>query len=223
MSSTNKHLLLLLLTNVQFVESIFVLELFTHPWMKREIWFLFGQKMSNVLESNIVSYVCACGHLNPITKLFFCRHCLKPRCGFCVCHEVSFPLIIAHNHKSYSVFAVVSWSYFFRWTHTFVTTAWKIFRRVKRNWRSIAVTNASNVQVVSIRYHPEQPLCIFHVKPMQKPTQHPLPHQVERTHHRQMVKRVHQKWHQRKCTICHAWHAVGRRVMSACPINRMVR
>lgn len=46
-------------------------------------------QMANILESNIVSYVCACGHLNPITKLFFCRHCLKPRCGFCVCHEVS--------------------------------------------------------------------------------------------------------------------------------------
>ncbi|XP_031629358.1 dynactin subunit 4 [Contarinia nasturtii] len=44
--------------------------------------------MANILESNVVSYVCACGHLNPITKLFFCRHCLKPRCGFCVCHEV---------------------------------------------------------------------------------------------------------------------------------------
>lgn len=44
--------------------------------------------MVNIFESNIVDYVCGCGHLNPITKLFFCRHCLKPRCGFCVCHEV---------------------------------------------------------------------------------------------------------------------------------------
>lgn len=45
--------------------------------------------MTKILELSPVNYVCACGHLNPITKLFFCRHCLKQRCGFCVCHEVS--------------------------------------------------------------------------------------------------------------------------------------
>lgn len=45
--------------------------------------------MANIVEPSCVNYVCSCGHLNPITKLYFCRHCLKLRCGFCVCHEVS--------------------------------------------------------------------------------------------------------------------------------------
>lgn len=53
--------------------------------------------MANFLESNVVNYVCACGHLNPITKLFFCRYCLKLRCGFCVCHEVISELIFFFN------------------------------------------------------------------------------------------------------------------------------
>ncbi|XP_049300134.1 dynactin subunit 4 [Anopheles funestus] len=37
---------------------------------------------------NRVEYACVCGLLNPLTKLYFCRHCMKLRCGFCVCHEV---------------------------------------------------------------------------------------------------------------------------------------
>ncbi|XP_053678465.1 dynactin subunit 4 [Anopheles nili] len=37
---------------------------------------------------NQVEYACVCGLLNPLTKLYFCRHCMKLRCGFCVCHEV---------------------------------------------------------------------------------------------------------------------------------------
>ncbi|XP_037026479.1 dynactin subunit 4 [Bradysia coprophila] len=44
--------------------------------------------MANIVEPSCVNYVCSCGHLNPITKLYFCRYCLKLRCGFCVCHEV---------------------------------------------------------------------------------------------------------------------------------------
>ncbi|EDW79842.1 uncharacterized protein Dwil_GK17803 [Drosophila willistoni] len=35
-----------------------------------------------------VKYACSCGILNPINKLFFCRHCPKLRCGYCVCHEI---------------------------------------------------------------------------------------------------------------------------------------
>lgn len=37
---------------------------------------------------NVVEYACVCGLLNPLTKLYFCRYCMKLRCGFCVCHEV---------------------------------------------------------------------------------------------------------------------------------------
>ncbi|XP_041769870.1 dynactin subunit 4 [Anopheles merus] len=37
---------------------------------------------------NRVEYACVCGLLNPLTKLYFCRHCMKLRCGFCVCQEV---------------------------------------------------------------------------------------------------------------------------------------
>lgn len=41
---------------------------------------------SAVLE--LVQYRCSCGSLRPICKLYFCRHCLDIRCGFCVSHEV---------------------------------------------------------------------------------------------------------------------------------------
>lgn len=44
--------------------------------------------MAEIFDSDVITYACACGHLNPIAKLFFCRHCLKLRCGFCVSHEV---------------------------------------------------------------------------------------------------------------------------------------
>ena len=36
----------------------------------------------------LVRYKCSCGCLKPISKLYFCRHCLDIRCGFCVSHEV---------------------------------------------------------------------------------------------------------------------------------------
>ena len=45
--------------------------------------------MANFMQDSVVKYACSCGILNPISKLFFCRHCPKLRCGFCVCHEVS--------------------------------------------------------------------------------------------------------------------------------------
>ncbi|XP_055711094.1 dynactin subunit 4 [Phlebotomus papatasi] len=44
--------------------------------------------MAHFLSNTTVQYVCACGILNPLTKLFFCRHCLALRCDFCLCHEV---------------------------------------------------------------------------------------------------------------------------------------
>lgn len=49
--------------------------------------------MAYFLGHNYVNYVCGCGILKPITKIYFCRHCLKIRCAFCVCHEVSISLI----------------------------------------------------------------------------------------------------------------------------------
>lgn len=35
-----------------------------------------------------VKYGCSCGSYHPITKIYFCRHCSKLRCGDCVSHEV---------------------------------------------------------------------------------------------------------------------------------------
>ncbi|EEB13065.1 dynactin subunit, putative [Pediculus humanus corporis] len=35
-----------------------------------------------------VRYVCTCGELKSITRIYFCRHCSAIRCGFCVSHEV---------------------------------------------------------------------------------------------------------------------------------------
>merc|ERR1712142_282567 len=36
----------------------------------------------------LVRYLCSCGLAQPLCKLYFCRHCLDLRCGFCVSHEV---------------------------------------------------------------------------------------------------------------------------------------
>ena len=38
--------------------------------------------------TELVRYKCSCGCLKPISQLYFCRHCLDVRCGFCVSHEV---------------------------------------------------------------------------------------------------------------------------------------
>uniref|UniRef100_A0A336KJC8 Dynactin subunit 4 n=1 Tax=Culicoides sonorensis TaxID=179676 RepID=A0A336KJC8_CULSO len=40
------------------------------------------------LQNGNVNYICSCKNLNPITKLYFCRHCLELRCGRCVGTEV---------------------------------------------------------------------------------------------------------------------------------------
>ncbi|XP_072939402.1 dynactin subunit 4 [Epargyreus clarus] len=44
--------------------------------------------MAYLTQPDYVKYVCSCGQMKPITSLYFCRHCLKIRCGFCICHEV---------------------------------------------------------------------------------------------------------------------------------------
>ncbi|CAG9135498.1 unnamed protein product [Plutella xylostella] len=44
--------------------------------------------MAYLTQPDYVTYVCSCGQLKPITSLYFCRHCLQIRCGFCICHEV---------------------------------------------------------------------------------------------------------------------------------------
>ncbi|XP_047528639.1 dynactin subunit 4 isoform X2 [Vanessa atalanta] len=44
--------------------------------------------MAYLTQPDYIKYVCSCGQLKPITNLYFCRHCLKIRCGFCICHEV---------------------------------------------------------------------------------------------------------------------------------------
>ena len=31
---------------------------------------------------------CSCGSSEPLSRLYFCRHCLDLRCGFCVAQEV---------------------------------------------------------------------------------------------------------------------------------------
>lgn len=44
--------------------------------------------MAYLIQPDYVKYMCSCGQQKPITSLYFCRHCLKIRCGFCICHEV---------------------------------------------------------------------------------------------------------------------------------------
>ena len=38
--------------------------------------------------SDRVRYGCSCGCARPVSRLYFCRHCLEPRCPHCVSHEV---------------------------------------------------------------------------------------------------------------------------------------
>ncbi|XP_012276685.1 dynactin subunit 4 [Orussus abietinus] len=44
--------------------------------------------MAYLFQPDYVRYACNCGSLKPISKIYFCRHCIKIRCGYCVCHEV---------------------------------------------------------------------------------------------------------------------------------------
>ncbi|XP_014468506.1 PREDICTED: dynactin subunit 4 [Dinoponera quadriceps] len=44
--------------------------------------------MTYLNQPDYVRYICNCGSLKPISKIYFCRHCLKIRCGYCVCQEV---------------------------------------------------------------------------------------------------------------------------------------
>lgn len=45
--------------------------------------------MSYLAQKEYVKYECTCGSLKTISNLYFCRHCLELRCGYCLCHEVS--------------------------------------------------------------------------------------------------------------------------------------
>uniref|UniRef100_T1JF52 Dynactin subunit 4 n=1 Tax=Strigamia maritima TaxID=126957 RepID=T1JF52_STRMM len=44
--------------------------------------------MVDLFNPDRVIYVCSCGADKPISRIYFCRHCLKLRCGNCVTHEV---------------------------------------------------------------------------------------------------------------------------------------
>ncbi|XP_063977538.1 dynactin subunit 4 [Diachasmimorpha longicaudata] len=44
--------------------------------------------MAYLFQPDYVKYTCSCGSLKPISRIYFCRHCLKIRCGYCVSHEV---------------------------------------------------------------------------------------------------------------------------------------
>ncbi|XP_071479567.1 dynactin subunit 4-like [Diadema antillarum] len=44
--------------------------------------------MASKLELQRVNILCSCGTRSPVTQLYFCKHCLKIRCGKCVAHEV---------------------------------------------------------------------------------------------------------------------------------------
>lgn len=59
--------------------------------------------MTHIVGPEVVKYACVCGLLKPISRLYFCRHCLELRCSFCVCHEVltAFQLNILYNTPRY--------------------------------------------------------------------------------------------------------------------------
>ncbi|XP_033110123.1 dynactin subunit 4-like [Anneissia japonica] len=44
--------------------------------------------MADLQQYEKVQILCSCGIRSPITKLYFCKHCMKLRCKRCVSHEV---------------------------------------------------------------------------------------------------------------------------------------
>ncbi|XP_035709730.1 dynactin subunit 4 isoform X2 [Folsomia candida] len=44
--------------------------------------------MAHVQQLEGAKYICCCGSLKPICSIYFCRHCLRLRCPYCVSHEV---------------------------------------------------------------------------------------------------------------------------------------
>ncbi|XP_071952009.1 dynactin subunit 4-like [Antedon mediterranea] len=46
------------------------------------------KKMADLQQYEKVQILCSCGIRSPITKLYFCKHCMKLRCKRCVSHEV---------------------------------------------------------------------------------------------------------------------------------------
>lgn len=98
--------------------------------------------MEFFLDPKIIEYACSCGNLSPLTKLFFCRHCLDVRCSFCCHHEVScwflfhIEILITRSHL--------------RWTHFRVPTAWKTFHHLKLNCEKTNAIRVSTAHHVSI-------------------------------------------------------------------------
>lgn len=178
--------------------------------------------MANCLESNVVTYACACGHLNPITKLFFCRHCLKLRCGFCVCHEVCVQRKTKKVRKSIRIVSnTIRFLSKFRSIHISAAFAWRIFHRRRRNWKNIDAINASNAQVVSTHCPHEPPL-------FKSVSQNPVApksmwNRIRTLLLQLLMPRNRRKLQHAKCTTYRAWRVDGHREMSACPIKPMVR
>lgn len=56
--------------------------------------------MTHLFQGHRVRLLCSCGLLRSITSIYFCRHCLKLRCGNCVSHEVSVRLALGSTIMS---------------------------------------------------------------------------------------------------------------------------
>lgn len=89
------------------------------------------------LNKCFVEYACLCGITSPLTKLYFCRHCLNLRCAFCCHHEVS------KNHKN-QIFQFVT--HFFH--RSIPTSARTVSRTYLRRRPSLGRTNATPVSTV---------------------------------------------------------------------------
>lgn len=109
------------------------------------------------LNKKIVEYACLCGILSPLTRLYFCRHCLNLRCAFCCHHEVS---ILVENQ----IMQIVT-HFNFRSIPIFVRTASKTFHRRRLSWGRTSATPASTAHHVSRRYQLEPRLFRFQWHP----------------------------------------------------------
>lgn len=136
--------------------------------------------MEQYFHKKIVEYACLCGILSPLTKLYFCRHCLFLRCAFCCHHEVSKLAEIAIRWFDIWLMSV------YRWILISAPTVWKTSLHRKLSWERTSATPVSIAHHVSLHYLLAPLKFKFQCSQKMKVERNPL----------KILK-----WSRRKCTI----------------------
>ena len=73
--------------------------------------------MASLLNPESVLLTCSCSALSPLTRLYFCRHCVKLRCPLCVSHEVgceNHHVLVANFVQIYHAWISLKLNYLFK-------------------------------------------------------------------------------------------------------------